>query len=132
MTCILYVEDHPASRRVMELLVVEVLGIEPLYMLDSSENVVMEIEALPEQPDIIFLDINLKPLTGYEVQSLLREHDDYRHKKIIALTASATAADMRQMREAGFDGAIEKPLSHMTFPQQIQRILDGQTVWETA
>ena len=33
-------------------------------------------------------------------------------------------------RAAGFDGFIGKPISSCRFPQQIQRILAGDLVWE--
>lgn len=127
----LYIEDHAGNRRVMKLLLTDVLGYSNLTMLEHSENLIQNLEALNTAIDVIFLDLNLKPIDGYGVHELLREHTVFRHARIVAVTASATPADIRKMQEAGFDGVIAKPLSYDTFPDQLRMILAGQPVWET-
>jgi two-component system cell cycle response regulator DivK len=37
---------------------------------------------------------------------------------------------MDRARAAGFDGFLGKPLDPDRFPDQIQKILNGQPVWE--
>lgn len=115
----------------MKLLLTEVLGYTNLTMLEHSENIIENLEALLTTFTVIFLDLNLKPVDGYGVHALLREHEIFRHAKIIAVTASSTPADIRRMQEAGFDGVIAKPLSYDTFAEQLELILAGQPVWET-
>jgi len=48
----------------------------------------------------------------------------------VAVTAEASAEQMRKAREANFDGFIGKPLDPDRFPDQIQRILSGDPVWD--
>ena len=129
-TNFLYVEDHRASRRVMELLLVEVMGYSHLTMVEDTHDIVEKLEAMQTPFDVIFLDVNLKPHDGYAVCAMLRTHAQFATAKIVGLTASASPSDMRKMQESGFDGAIGKPLSHDTFPEQLERILAGQAVWE--
>lgn len=129
-TNFLYIEDHRASRRVMELLLVEVMGYPHLTLVEDTHDIVRRLEALHTSFDVIFLDVNLKPYDGYAVCAMLRANPCFRQAKIVGLTASASPADMRRMQESGFDGAIGKPLSHDTFPEQLERILAGQAVWE--
>ena len=129
-TNFLYVEDHRASRRVMELLLVEVMGYSHLTMVEDTHDIVEKLEAMQTRFDVIFLDVNLKPYDGYAVCAMLRTHAQFATAKIVGLTASASPSDMRKMQESGFDGAIGKPLSHDTFPEQLERILAGQAVWE--
>jgi len=129
-TSFLYIEDHRASRRVMELLLVEVMGCANLTMVEDTHDIVQKLEAMQTRFDVIFLDVNLKPYDGYAVCAMLRAQSFFDKAKIVGLTASASPSDMRRMQESGFDGAIGKPLSHDTFPEQLERILAGQAVWE--
>lgn len=125
----LYIEDHPASRRVMELMLKEVMGYQQVTILEDSANVVERLAA-GQVVDIIFLDLNVEPINGFEVLAQLRRHAEYNDVKIIALTAAISSSDLKAMRAAGFDGAIGKPISPTRFPQQVQQILEGEAVWE--
>ena len=126
----LYIEDHPASRRIMQILLVDVMGYTELTMVEDTDELTRKLESMGKSFDVIFLDINLKPLDGYAACTLLRANEHFRKARIIGLTANAMPSDMRRMEEIGFDGAIGKPLSHDTFPEQVERILAGQSIWE--
>ncbi len=127
---ILYIEDHPASRRVMQLLLLDLLDYTELTLLEDTQSVIQRLEMSGKAFDIIFLDLNLRPHDGYATCTLLRAHSQFGHARIICLTAEASPTEMRKMRDTGFDGMIGKPLSHTTFPEQIERILAGEAVWE--
>lgn len=58
-------------------------------------------------PDIIFLDINLPDLSGYEVARKIRNEEHGKRSCIIAVTAYKI--DQVKLREHGFDLFIEKP-----------------------
>ena len=67
------------------------------------------IEALPSVPDVIFLDIHMKPHDGFEMLTRLRQHPIFAASTIIAVTASVMNEEVDRLREAGFNGAIGKP-----------------------
>lgn len=127
--CILYVEDEPASRTVMTILVRQMMGLDNLFVFEDSTDIVAHIESLEPQPDLILLDIHLTPLDGFEVLTLLRAHPSYQARPIVALTASVMNEEVQQLRDAGFDGVIAKPIKVDTFPTLIARILSGEHVW---
>jgi CheY-like chemotaxis protein len=60
-------------------------------------------------PDIVFLDIGMPGLDGYEVARRLRS-DPTRTMRLVALTGYGQEADRRRAEEAGFDGHLVKPL----------------------
>jgi two-component system cell cycle response regulator DivK len=37
---------------------------------------------------------------------------------------------MTKAQEAGFNGFLGKPLNRTRFPDQVRRIIDGESVWE--
>ena len=128
----LYVEDEPFSRKVMEMIILRGLHYEKLHLLENSEGFCERIEELMPRPNIIFLDIHMKPLNGFQMLELLRQHPDYRDKRIIALTASVMNEEVELLKQAGFDGAIAKPIDQGSFPVLLNQILSGQAVWNIA
>jgi two-component system sensor histidine kinase TorS len=51
------------------------------------------------------------------------------HKPIVALTASVMNEEVEQLKDAGFNGVIPKPIDMDGFPDLIEAILDGKDVW---
>lgn len=125
----LYVEDDPLSRQVMQLLMVDAMNIQQLTIFQDSTGFMDRLRALPTKPDIILLDIHMKPLDGFALLQLLRADQDYRHIRVIALTASVMNEEVERLKRSGFDGAIAKPLSIRTFPVLLERIVNGESVW---
>ena len=130
MPSFLYIEDHPASRLVMELLLKNVMGSCELTMLSDSQNLLQALGEVGKTFDVIFLDLHIAPLDGFEIHALLRQQPQFQDAKIVALTASFLPEEFHQVRNAGFDGLIGKPLNHETFLSYVQQLLRGEMVWE--
>lgn len=124
----LYVEDDPMSCQVLQLLIEEMLGY-PITIFENSEDFIERLHAVPVVPDVIFLDIHMAPYNGYEVLEMLRNDPDYQQVTVIAMTASVMAYDIEQLKAAGFDGLIAKPVRKRVFPELLERILAGESVW---
>jgi CheY-like chemotaxis protein len=68
--------------------------------------------------------------SGYDLLEEIREHEQLRTAKVVAVTAGTLDDDIARARDLGFDGFIGKPLKAGSFAQQVQRVLDGKVVWE--
>ncbi|WP_222615444.1 response regulator [Persicimonas caeni] len=77
-------------------------------------------EALDFEPEVIFLDIGLPGMDGYEVARQLRSHSLGDHTTLVALTGYGQASDRQKAVEAGFDHHLVKPARL----DQIRQILD--------
>jgi len=127
--CILYVEDEPMSRRVMSLMLETDMEFSNLVMFEDSTNFMDRVLELDPAPELIMLDIHMKPHTGFEMLTMLRNHDAFNNTPIIALTASVMNEEVQKLKQAGFDGCISKPIDMDEFPTQLESIAQGQKLW---
>lgn len=65
--------------------------------------------ALAHGAEVIFLDIGLPDLDGYEVVRILRGHPRCQGLRLIALSGFAADNDKRRAIAAGFDEHLTKP-----------------------
>jgi two-component system cell cycle response regulator DivK len=80
--------------------------------------------------DLILMDIRLPYEDGYSALRKVRQSPRLKGVPVIAVTAEASQEQMNKARQSGFNGFLGKPLDPDRFPDQIQRILDGEPVWE--
>jgi len=126
---IVYVEDDENSIFVMKMVTEKVMGLQTLHVLPSSADFVKQVKEIGSMPDIILLDIHMKPFDGFELLSMLRGDSQFADSKVIALTASVTNEEVDQLKKSGFNGAIAKPLNLDVFPDLVKRIVNGESVW---
>ncbi|MDZ4671962.1 MAG: response regulator [Phototrophicales bacterium] len=126
---ILYVEDDTMSREVMNLLLTRRLKFEHVYIFEDSTDFAQNLTALPQKPDIIFLDIHMEPMDGFGMLEIIRAHPDYAKLPVIALTASVMNEEVTLLRTKGFDGALAKPVDQRNFPDILKRLLMGEQIW---
>lgn len=127
-TKLLYVDDDALSREVMHVLASKVIGAD-ITLLDDNTNFMDKVRDLPAMPDVIFLDIQMRPHDGYEMLKMLRGDSLYKEATVIAMTASVMATDVQALRAAGFNGLIGKPILRQVFPSLLKQILTGEPVW---
>jgi CheY-like chemotaxis protein len=126
----LYVEDDASNRLVMKLLLEKTLNTRDYTIFENSANFMARLRNLPVRPNIIMLDIHIAPLNGFQVLRMIREDPVYFDTKVIALTASVMSEEVEKLRNSGFDGAIGKPIVFSTFKFNMERLLNGEKVWQ--
>jgi CheY-like chemotaxis protein len=126
---ILYVEDDAMSRKVMQMLLRGSMKLEHVTIFEDSSDFMAKALAITPKPDVIFLDIHMMPIDGFEMLRLLRESDSFRSSRIVAMTASVMNEEVARLQTAGFDGCIAKPIDKNRFPILLEDILQGNKIW---
>ena len=107
---ILLVEDNELNREI---------GVEILQMtgaeVETAENGKIAVEKVEASPkglyDLIFMDIQMPVMNGYEATAAIRSLPGERGKlPIIAMTANAFAEDVQLAKNTGMNGHLAKPL----------------------
>jgi len=73
-------------------------------------------------PELVFLDIGLPEMNGYEVARRLREEAGLARAKLIALSGYGTQRDQLRSKEAGFDLHLVKPVDPRSLPSLIASV----------
>jgi CheY-like chemotaxis protein len=105
------------------------LGLTHVTLLEDSADFANQLARLDPHPDLIFLDIHVQPLDGFEMLRLIRQTPAFATVPVIALTASVMGEEVQRLREHGFTGCLAKPLDLDRFPNALQQILNGEPVW---
>src|SRR5262247_199679 len=129
---VLYVEDDSESREVMQLLLVQHMGLSSVTIFGDSADFLARVQALQPKPDIILLDIHVQPHTGFEMLEMLRQVRDFDNTPIVALTASVMNEEVQKLKTIGFNGVVAKPIDMDTFPEILDRVLNGKEIWRIA
>ena len=130
MPIVLYVEDDQDSREVMSLILSEIMGCDSYHIFENSEDFLVRVNALEMKPTIIFLDIHMKPYSGFEMLEMLRKLDWATNVPIVALTASVMNEEVQMLKSAGFNSCLSKPIGLATFPDLFHQIVRGETIWK--
>src|SRR3972149_402529 len=75
-------------------------------------------------PDILFLDIMMPEMNGYEVCRVIKNDPKLKNIYVIMLTAKGQVAEQERGKEVGADEYIVKPFSPMEILSKIKNILD--------
>jgi CheY-like chemotaxis protein len=73
------------------------------------------------KPSVVFLDIGLPGMNGFQVARALRRMPETKNSRLIAVSGYGQADDHRHSKEAGFDHHLVKPVDLPV----LQEILDS-------
>jgi len=124
---VLVVEDN-VSNFVLIARMLGFLGIHCEWKTSGYE--VVEYAGTLPKLDLILMDIRLPYDDGFGALKKIRLSDHLKNIPVIAVTAEASQEQIEKAKAAGFNGFLGKPLDPDKFPDQILRILNGDSVWE--
>jgi DNA-binding response OmpR family regulator len=103
---ILIVDDEAFIRVLLEQTLedLESQGVEILLAADGEEGLEL---ALAERPDLIFLDVMMPRINGYQVCQKIKQHNEKIY--VILLTAKGQSIDKEEGVASGADEYITKP-----------------------
>jgi CheY-like chemotaxis protein len=128
---VLLVEDVEINREIVQAL------LEPTQLeIDCAENGIEAVSMFTEAPtryDLIFMDVQMPEMDGYEatrriraIEADLRKNNSEQPKRIpiVAMTANVFREDIEKCLDAGMDSHVGKPLD---FEEVIKRL---RSYWE--
>ena len=117
MGSVLIVDDDPFVRKLIATTLEDVAGFELVEAGDGHEAVEV---ALRNRPQLVFLDVDMPRLDGFQACRRLRAEPDTADATIVMLTAAAGDSAEREAETAGADLFLTKPFS----PLELLRLVD--------
>ncbi|MDQ7786281.1 MAG: response regulator [Thermodesulfovibrionales bacterium] len=126
MQKILIVDDDPLIRLLLEEILTDfnAKGIQ----ISTADNGLTALELIKrEEPDIIFLDVMLPQMDGFEVCSIIKNDLSLKHLYIIMLTAKGQEIDKKKAHEYGADYYITKPFTIQDVIRKVSEVLGASS-----
>ncbi len=119
---ILVVEDNLDNRRI---LVYRLKRIGEFDIVEASNGEeALAIVQTPPPPDLIFMDLKMPVMDGWEATKKIRLLEFGKAIPIIALTAQAMAGDEQKALAAGCDDYLAKPIVDLSVVRtKMERLL---------
>jgi signal transduction histidine kinase/DNA-binding response OmpR family regulator/HPt (histidine-containing phosphotransfer) domain-containing protein len=112
---ILIVEDHPVNQQLFSMFM-DKLGY-PVILADDGFEALEKAAANPTA--LIFMDIQMPRMNGYEATEILRDRGFRR--PIIAVTASALTDEQERCGRVGFDDILIKPFKRPDLEKMLEK-----------
>ena len=125
MATVLIVDDEPPIVELVRF----TLEDEHVRVLEAGDGFEALAVAFAERPDLIFLDVQLPRLNGFEVCRRLRLEPGLEKTKIVMLTAASQAHDLARGRAAGADLYLTKPFSPLRLLTLVSSLLPEVPLW---
>ncbi len=118
MSKILLVDDDVGLRRLVRL----TLG--PDYDVIEANDGEEAVEITQrEHPDLVFMDIRMPRLSGYEACRRIKENPETANTKVVILTANMSDEDRERGAAVGADGYLTKPYSPLALLAKVEELV---------
>ena len=101
------IDDSKTIRRTAETLLKKV-GCEVITALDGFDAL---SKIADQKPDIIFIDIMMPRLDGYQTCALIKNNKEYKNIPVVMLSSKDGLFDKAKGRVVGSDQYLTKPFS---------------------
>ncbi len=107
---VLFLDDSKSILRTISYTVADLVkdGVIAIETYDDSEAFAHYLNEGTIEFDILFSDINMPGMSGYDIARTVRSLEKYKSKMIIALTTEISDESKKMGKEAGFNGWITK------------------------
>lgn len=117
---VLLVDDDEDMMRLLE---VTLQNAERYTLLTAREGEEALRLVRQTRPQVVFLDVMMPRMDGFEVCRILKEDPGTRDVKVILLTALTQERDRVKAQEVGADGYLTKPFSPTQLIDTVDHLL---------
>lgn len=116
---IMIVDDVESNRRIIS----ENFSSPNIKLIEAEDGHKAVLLASQFMPDVIFMDIRMPVMDGFEASRLIKTKRKTANIKIIALTASVRSEDQDDDYQKYFDGYLRKPVTRVELFRELMRFL---------
>lgn len=122
---ILVAEDNAVNQKLIEMMLKK-LGNE-VVLAETGKDAADRITAAPDLFDLVFMDIQMPEMDGFEALKVIRERG-ITNIPVIAMTAHAMKEHRDECLEAGMSDYISKPIRRAALIEVLERFLEPRAM----
>lgn len=123
---ILIVEDNKINMLLTKTLVKQIIPKCIIYESSDGEKALKKVVEI--NPDIIFMDIQMPLINGYEATKEIRKIEQLEDTIIIALTAGTIVGEKEKCLQAGMNDYVPKPIIKKTLEDILEKWLKAKSI----
>jgi len=118
---VVFVDDSTIVLDTLKSLVIEMIedGSIECEFLSNSAKVKKMIKKETLEYDLMFVDINMPEVSGYDLAKSAKKRDKYQYKPIIAITSEFTDEAKELGKKSGIDGWFIKSITQDSLQSSI-------------
>lgn len=125
---VLIADDNKVNTLLARTIVKKIAPDTEIVTVENGLDAITEFDRF--LPDIIFMDIQMPGMNGYEAAGVIRRKPFGITVPIIALTAGSVAGEKEKCIEAGMDDFISKPFVEETMAHALEKWKNGNALTE--
>jgi len=121
---VMIIDDSNTIRRTAETLLTKA-GCEVITAIDGFDSL---SKIADKTPDVIFVDIMMPRLDGYQTCALIKNNSQFKHTPVIMLSSKDGLFDKAKGRIVGADDYLTKPFSKAELFAALERFSSSATM----
>lgn len=122
MSKILLVEDDHDDQRFFLDALLDINSEAECQIANNGDEALQTLDSFP-LPDIMFLDLNMPIMNGFDCLVELRKKENLADLKVVIFTTTSDLATIKQTHALGADLFFKKPNDIQTMRFKLQRLL---------
>ncbi len=119
LTRIMYVDDEPDIRAIVEM-TLEMIGGFSVTLCNSGQEALERVQEA--RPDLVLLDVMMPGMDGPQTLVALRRMPAAAALPVVFMTAKVQPAEVARLRELGAADVIAKPFDPLVLSDQVREI----------
>jgi len=125
---VMVVDDSNTIRRTAETILSKA-GCDVVTAIDGFDSLAKIVDVVP---DVIFVDIMMPRLDGYQTCALIKNNNEFKKTPVIMLSSKDGLFDKAKGRIVGADEYLTKPFSKNELFEVLERIVANKATEDTS
>lgn len=121
---ILLVDDDFEDQEIFEDVINELNKLVKCICVDTAEDALQTLKNTPKKPDIIFLDLNLPFMNGFDCLSQIKRQHDLQNIPVIVYSTSSRETDRQKAIELGANDYLIKANTFSELKRMLANVID--------
>lgn len=120
---ILMIDDDEDDQMLFQQALTEINKSVTFNTAVNGYDALKKLEGLPP-PDIIFLDLNMPIMNGFECLAALKKEKRYEHIPVVIFTTANDAGTIEQTRRLGASAFFHKPIDFGHLREKLNMVIN--------